>query len=131
MQLKTNYSNTIRAPQRLIGLWRDKHLLQEQLRYEQIKYRVEKDLVFSVQGRKGMVEVTVEEALISLFGKAKSIIDAHNLAVSIVYVSIPTYFIQEKRESIRKCAEVAFSKPIRLVDDWISLAAQYTYNKLK
>lgn len=69
--------------------------------------------------------------LISLLGKVKSIIENHQLALAVAYVSVPTYYGQEEREALKRCAELAFDKPVRLVDDWLALAAQYTYNRLK
>ena len=94
-------------------------------------FEAEKELVFKVQGRQGQMEVLVEEVLISLLGKVKSIIENHQLSLAVAYISVPTYYGQEEREALKKCGELAFDKPVRLVDDWLALAAQYTYNRLK
>lgn len=77
------------------------------------------------------MQVTVEEVLISLLAKAKSIIESHHLALSVAYLSLPLYYTQEKRENIKKCAELSLQKPVRLIDDWICLASQYSYSKIK
>lgn len=47
------------------------------------------------------------------------------------YLSVPTYFANNERQSLLRCAEIALGKPVRLVDEWMALAAQYTYNRLK
>jgi len=58
----------------MLGLERHPYLLEEELKYEKVKYECREDLVFSVEGREGTVEVSVEEVLISLIGKVKSIV---------------------------------------------------------
>lgn len=49
----------------------------------------------------------------------------------MAYLSVPTYYANNERQSLLRCAEIALGKPVRLVDEWIALAAQYTYNRLK
>jgi molecular chaperone DnaK (HSP70) len=131
IKLKTNFHNTIRAPQRLLALSKNRELLEEELKYEKVKYECGKDLVFSVEGRQGAAVVAVEEVLLSLLGKAKSIVESHGLALAIAYLAVPTYCTQDVREALLRCAELAFKKPVRLMDEWTALAAQYTYNRLK
>jgi hypothetical protein len=40
------------------------------------------------------MKVTVEEVLISLLGKAKAIIENHQLSLAIAYIAVPTYYGQ-------------------------------------
>jgi molecular chaperone DnaK (HSP70) len=131
IKLKTNFQNTVRAPQRFLGIGNNPDLLAEEMKYEKVQYECGKDLVFLVEGRKGAMAVTVEEVLLSLLGKAKSIVESHNLALAIAYVAVPAYFSNQERAALLRCAELALRKPVRLVDEWTALAAQYTYNRLK
>jgi heat shock protein 4 len=131
IKLKTNFANTIRAPHRLLALANNPDLLREELKYERVRFEAGKDLVFRVEGRKGEVGVAVEEVLLSLLGKAKSIVESHGLALAIAYIAIPTFCGNHERQALLRCAELALKKPVRLVDEWAALAAQYTYNRLK
>ncbi len=72
-----------------------------------------------------------EEVLISLITKAKQIIESHNLYLSLAYLAVPIYFGQEERHSLKKAAEIAFNKPVRIIDDWLSLGAQYAFTRVK
>lgn len=60
IQLKSNYNNTIRAPQRLIGLEGSKHLVDEELKHRSVKYRCDGNITFMVEANNGIKEVTVE-----------------------------------------------------------------------
>jgi molecular chaperone DnaK (HSP70) len=121
----------VRAPQRLLGLERHEHVLQEELKYERVQIEVGQDLVFRVAGRQGQIQVSAEEVLISLIGKAKNIIESHGLALSIAYVSIPAYLGQEERAGLQRCGEIALGKPVRLVEEWTAVGCQYAYTRVK
>ena len=69
--------------------------------------------------------------LISLVGKAKDIILSHGLQLSLAYLAVPTYLGHEERYVIKRCAEIALEKPVRIVDDWTAISAQYAYTRLK
>jgi molecular chaperone DnaK (HSP70) len=103
-QLKTNYSNTIRAPQRLLGLENHPHLLEEELKYSGLKYTCSQDIDFIVQGQQGSVTVSAEEICVSLVNKVKQIAESHQLQVSLPYISVPTYYPQEARHALLHCA---------------------------
>ena len=74
IKIKNNFANTIRAPHRLLGLQKHEHLLQEELKYEKLNFKIKEDLLFSVLGKNGNIEVTAEEILISLLSKVRNII---------------------------------------------------------
>ena len=75
--------------------------------------------------------MTAEEVLISLLTKAKNIIESHNLYLSLCYVAVPIYYGQEERYSLKRSAEIALTKPVRIVDDWLSLSSHYAFTRLK
>jgi len=84
-----------------------------------------------VQGRQGEMRVASEEVLISLLSKAKNIIQSHNLQLTLAYIAVPTYIGNEERYILKRCAEIALEKPVRIVDDWTAIATQYAYTRLK
>lgn len=69
--------------------------------------------------------------MLSLLGKVKSIVESHGLTLAMAYLSVPTYYANNERKALLRCAETALGKPVRLIDEWMALAAQYTYNRLK
>ena len=46
-------------------------------------------------------------------------------------MAVPTYYGQEERYSLKKSAEIALNKPVRIIDDWLSLSSHYAYTRLK
>lgn len=106
-------------------------MLEEELKYEKSKSVCEKGLEFIVQGKQGDMRVSTEEVLISLISKAKSIIESHQLQLTLAYIAIPTYLGQEERYILKRCAEIALEKPVRIIDDWTAVSAQYVYTRIK
>jgi molecular chaperone DnaK (HSP70) len=73
-----------------------------------------------------------EHLLIALMSKAKRIVENHNMSIEQVFIAIPSYLSHYERKIIKKCAEIAkICKEPMLVDDWICLATDYSYSKIK
>ena len=99
------------------------------MKHFHVKFNRKEDLFFSVKN--GSLEISAEEVLISLINKVTSILEIHHLSLSLAYLSVPTNLSQSTRHSLVQTAEIALKKPVRLVDEWASLAAHYSYTRLK
>ena len=87
-----------------------------ELSHCQVKYCHKDDILFTVQHQEGPIQVSSEEVLVSLLNKVNSIMDIHNLHLSLAYISVPTYLSQAARHSLKQAAEISLGKSVRLVD---------------
>ena len=92
---------------------------------------MKEDIVFSVKSQEGTADVSAEEVLVSLLNKVGSIAEIHHLSVSLAYISVPTFWSQSSRFALQRSAEISLGKPVRLVDEWASLASHYAYTRMK
>jgi hypothetical protein len=73
--MKSNFKNTIRAPQRIIGLASKPFLLHEELKHAGFGYKVVDDsLLIGIEVGGEKEEVGPEHLLVTLFTKIHSII---------------------------------------------------------
>ena len=65
-------------------------------------------------------------------GKIKKIISLHDMQAEIIYFTVPSYLSQYERKLVKKCGQVSdVGKSIRIIDDWISIATEYSFNRVK
>lgn len=67
----------------------------------------------------------------ALMSKVKDIVSHHNFNIYASYIAIPSYLSNSERSSVRKCAQVVKLGQVHLVDDWVAIASEYAYFRLK
>lgn len=72
-----------------------------------------------------------EQLLMALMSKVKDIVHQHNFNIYASYVAVPSYLSNSERSSVRKCAQVAKLGQVHLVDDWVCIASEYSYSRIK
>ena len=124
--------NTIRSPMRLIGIEKSYDLVEEELKYTTAKYDLGEELHFIVQAEKGRNRrIQPEHLLISLLSKVYKITQSHGLQPTSYILAVPSYMSHYQRKIVKRCGEIVLhSQQISLIDDWLSLASQYAYNKV-
>ena len=90
------------------------------------------ELHFIVQVDKGKSRrIQPEHLLVSLLGKVYRIAESHGLYPSSYVLSVPSYMSHYERKIVKRCGEIVLhTQEITLIDDWVSLASDYTYNKI-
>ena len=75
------------------------------------------------------IRLKPEHLLISLLSKMKRIVKSHGLQAEAYYMVVPSYLSHYERKIIQRCGGVVLGgATVSLVDDWVSLAAEYVYS---
>jgi heat shock 70kDa protein 4 len=70
-----------------------------------------------------------EHLVISLLSKVQGIVSSHGLQPQGYFIVVPSYLSHYERKIIRRCGEIVMTgSRVSLVDDWVSLAADYAYS---
>lgn len=67
----------------------------------------------------------------ALMSKVKEIVTQHKFSIYSSYIAIPSYLTNSERSSVRKCAQVIKLGQVHLVDDWVAIASEYFYARIK
>lgn len=108
---------------RLIGLGKNPHFVEEELKYSTVNYELDESISFLVKQSQMEVKMQPEQLLLALMSKVKEIVSQHNFSIYCSYIAIPSYLSNSERLSVRKCAQVMKLGQVHLVDDWVAIAS--------
>lgn len=117
---------------RLIGIENHYHLVQEELKHATVQFELNQDLFFYVNYQNQKTRVRPEQLLMALMGKIKDIVASHGLTIFAATLTVPSFLTNYERSIILKCAELMkLGTYINLVEDWVALATEYSYFRVK
>ena len=77
------------------------------------------------------MRIQPEQLLLALMSKVKEIVAQHKFSIYASYIAVPSYLSNSERLSVRKCAQVIKLGQVHLVDDWVAIASEYSYARIK
>jgi molecular chaperone DnaK (HSP70) len=64
-------------------------------------------------------------------GKIYKIVMSHGLTPLGYVITVPSYMSHYERKIVKRCGEIVLHSPeVMLIDDWLSIASEYSYNKI-
>ena len=93
--MKSNFANTIVAPQRYLGFTEASDYIKEESKHASCQPKIsENGLIFKTKCQGKAEELTPEQATAALFNKINSIIKLNKLNNKFQVVAIPNYMSQ-------------------------------------
>lgn len=126
--MKSNFSNTVRSPHRLIGITNRNHMIKEELKDCPVKFRVEGErIIFELKQENKPLELLPEQLVTSLFTKFSQICTLNSVTCDSLFITIQSFLNNGEREAIKACAQAAGFKNVGLIEEWEAILSEYYY----
>lgn len=124
--MKSNFRDTIVAPQRFIGLPTDYPMLRAETKHCPCKYDLASGKIQFTVSYQGQKETLVaEQALAAYFNKLKSIMEHNEFESKEAVIAVPPYLTQVERKGIINAAKIAELHVTRLINESTAVALDY------
>lgn len=126
IKMKSNFRDTIVAPQRFVGLGVNYPHLRAETRHCPAKNDISSGkLQFQVNYQGQKESLYPEQALAAYFNKLRSIMEHNQFESKEAVIAVPTYLTQVERKGILTAAKIAELHVTRLINESTAVALDY------
>ena len=127
LKAKSNFKNTISSFNRLLGLSANYPKLKEEAKWISSKLSTNEEgkIVSEVTYKGQSLKLFPEQVTAAMLGDLRKIISLNNLPNNEAVISVPSYYTEAERKSLKDACKIAGLSPVKLLNENSAICLSY------